>query len=78
MLDKIKQAMRMWNSGYTHGEISEVTDLSHEQEFASTELAKQYNLSAEHIYSRLPKIKPGMKAAEIEAVLIDTSPGGNW
>lgn len=30
MLDKIKQAYRMYKNGATHGEVQEVTGLSHE------------------------------------------------
>jgi hypothetical protein len=70
MLDKIKQAMRMWQAGYTHGEIKEVTGLTHEQEYVATEMAGRFNLTAEYIYGKLPRIKAGMKSAEIQAILI--------
>lgn len=66
MLDKIKQAMRMWKAGNTHGEIKEVTGLTHEQEYTSTEIAKQLNLSPQDILGKIDKIKEGMKSEEIE------------
>lgn len=65
MLDKLKQAQRMWKAGRTHGEIIEVTGLTFEQELAVTQL----NAKPELVYARLPLIKPGMKWAEIEKVL---------
>lgn len=69
MLEKINQAMQMWKDGNTHGEIKKVTGLAHEQEYAATEVASKHNLSAKHVFSRLPQIKDGMTAAEIEAAL---------
>lgn len=68
MLDKIKQAMRMWAAGNTHSEIKEVTGLSHEVEYAATQIAKRYSLTAERVYLRIHSIKPGMTSAEIEAL----------
>lgn len=66
MLDKLKQAKRMWEAGYIHSEIQEVTGLSSEVEFAVTTL----KASPELVYAKLPKIKPGMKSAELREVLL--------
>lgn len=65
MLDKIKQAYRMYKSGSTHGEVKEVTGLSHEVELAATE----FGASPETVYAKLPRIKPGMKYNEIKELL---------
>jgi hypothetical protein len=68
VLDKIKQAQRMWEAGNTHGEIKEVTGLSHEIEYTATEIARWHSLTAEQVYVKIPFIKPGMTSEEIEAI----------
>lgn len=68
MINQIKQAMRMYKAGNTHGEIKEVTGLSSEVELAATEIASKYSLTAQQVYVKLPLLKPGMKWGEVEAV----------
>lgn len=65
MLDKIKQAYRMYKQGATHGEVKEVTRLSDEVELAATE----FGASPELVYTKLPRIKLGMKYQEIKELL---------
>jgi hypothetical protein len=64
MLDKIKQAQRMWKNGSTHGEIKEVTGLNDAVEYAATNC----NTTAETVFALLPKTKEGMKSKEIEGL----------
>lgn len=66
MLDKLKQAKRMWKAGYIHSEIQEVTGLSSEVEFALTEL----QATPELVYAKLAKIKSGMKPAELKEIFL--------
>lgn len=68
MIDQIKQAMRMWQAGNTHGDIKEVTGLSSEVELAVTEIASKYSLTAERVYVKIHSLKPGMTWQEVEAV----------
>jgi hypothetical protein len=56
----------MWAAGNTHGEILEVTELTHEVEFCLNEL----QATAELVYAKLPKIKSGMKPAELKEILL--------
>jgi len=65
MLDKIKQAQRLWKNGATHGEIKEITGLNHEQELAAVE----FGASAELVYTKFPRLKEGMKYQEIKELL---------
>ena len=65
MLEKIKQAQRMWKNDSTHGEIKEVTGLNDEQELAAVE----FGASAELVFAKLPRLKEGMKYLEIKELL---------
>ena len=64
MLEKIKQAQRMWKNGFTHSEIKEVTGLSGGVEYAAT----LENITAEQVFAVIPRIKEGMKFSEIKSL----------
>ena len=67
MINKLKQAKRMWKNGSTHGEILEVTGLSREIEYAIT----LDGITPELVYSKLPRIQAGMKSDEIRSIFGD-------
>ena len=64
----VKAILDDWrNNGLTHGEIKEKYGLSHEVEFAITEMSR--GLSEEEIEGKLTQIKEGMKSTEIKTIM---------
>lgn len=68
-IEQVKKAIQMWENGSTHGTIKTVVELTHEEEFAITEVGYSLNMTAERIHSKLPKLQPGMKSGQIRIVM---------